>query len=218
MQVYAINNIANGKIYVGQTIRDLDAYLRSDVTRALKRTKDRKPYLYAAIRKYGPKNFTIRCIHKCADKAEMDRAEKAYIKLFGTQDPELGYNLADGGGGSFGYTRVITSEHREKIRLAGIGRKHSEDTKARMRAAAVGKPKSEEHKAKLRKPKSDEAKAAMKAAWTLERKAKGTSFSKGRVITEAIREKIRQANIAYQVRKRQEAECRLNPMALPAAA
>ena len=168
MQVYLIQNLANGKVYVGQhSGEDLQVYLRSKIRMALSNTKRGCSYLYAAIRKYGSENFTIRCIHKCVDKAEMDRAEKAYIKLFGTRDPELGYNLTDGGDGALGVVKSVSEETKEILRIACSGWKHTDAAKEKIRITSLGRKHSDATKEKMR----DSAKArgmpekALRAAW-----------------------------------------------------
>lgn len=45
-------------------------------------------------------------------------------------------------------------EYSEKIRLAGLGRTHTQETKDKMSAWGKGRPKSEEHKEKLSKSKT----------------------------------------------------------------
>jgi group I intron endonuclease len=169
MQVYAIQNEANGKLYIGQHAGyDLLWYLREN-TESARRGSTSKRLLYRAMRKYGPLSFTIRPIHVASDKADMDRAEKAYIKLFGTRNKDLGYNLTDGGEGMCGY--VPTPETRKKLRDNAIARggisakcrdaqklylKHrviTEQHKERLSMSKKGKPLTEEHKAALRKPK-----------------------------------------------------------------
>ena len=198
MQVYAINNIANGKVYVGQhSGEDLLAYLKHNIRAALRKAGN-KLFLYRAIRKYGAENFTIRCIHKCADKAEMDRAEKAYIKLFGTQDPELGYNITAGGGGQLGVRRPHTEEEKIKIGLAHKGKITSEETKAKLSKVQKGKTLSEEHRVALVGSHGGKQKQTRSPEHSLK-------------ISETKKK-------WWAERKRQEAECRLHPMASPAAA
>jgi group I intron endonuclease len=174
MHVYAIQNTANGKIYIGQTIQKLDRYLRSDITRALLKGEDRKPHLYNAIRKHGAENFVIRLLVNALDKEQADKLEQFFIRTLETQKRDIGYNIAAGGGGSFGYQKVFTPEHREKLAAIWRGRHHSEETKVKMRLASLGKPKSLEHREKLSKvrmgkkvgPFSDEHRRHMSEAAT----------------------------------------------------
>lgn len=153
MNVYAITNTANGKIYIGQTCQNLDRYLRSDVTRALLHGKDRKPHLYNAIRKYGAEAFVIRLLVKALDKEQADKLEQFFIRTLETQNKEIGYNIASGGGGSFGYKRTFSDAQREKIRVAGLGRVQSASTREKISIANSGVPKSVEHRAKLSRAK-----------------------------------------------------------------
>ena len=158
-----MTNSVNGKVYVGQTIRPLLPYLRSDFTRAIKaHEKDRKPKLYNALRKYGEEAFSIKLLARAPEKVYADKLERFFIKLFKSQDRDKGYNIADGGGGSFGYTRVISEHQKELARINGLKRRHTEEEKEKIRQAHLGKPKSEAHKAKLRGPKSEAHKAAMR--------------------------------------------------------
>jgi len=172
MRIYAITNTVNSKIYIGQTCQNLDRYLRSDVTRALLNGEDRKPHLYNAIRKYGESAFVVKLLVEAFDKEQADKMEQFFIRTLETQNKEIGYNIAAGGSGSFGYHRTFSDEHRAKLADIWTGRKHSEATKEKMRLAGRGKPKSAEHRAKLSKAKmgikmgpfSEEHRANMSAA------------------------------------------------------
>jgi len=53
---------------------------------------------------------------------------------------------------------------KQKLREANLGKKQSAETIEKRRAKLIGKKRSEETKAKLRKPKSEQARANMKAA------------------------------------------------------
>ena len=56
--------------------------------------------------------------------------EKYYIKFFNSKDRKIGYNLTDGGDGTFG--RRHSDETKEKMRQKALGRKVSEEAKKRM--------------------------------------------------------------------------------------
>lgn len=53
---------------------------------------------------------------------------------------------------------------KQKLRDANLGKKHSNETIEKRRAKLIGMKRSEEFKAKLRKPKSEQARANMKSA------------------------------------------------------
>ncbi len=168
MQVYLIQNMINGKCYVGQTIRDLDKYFSENITYALAGSSA-KPLLYRAIRKYGKDKFTVHCLRECANKEELDEVEKDFIKLFGTRDPMFGYNCTDGGDGVHGLVhsessknkmrasnkgisdkcreaqksylanRIFSEEHRNNLSKSRKGIKFSDDQLSNMAAAQLGK-------------------------------------------------------------------------------
>jgi group I intron endonuclease len=134
MHIYAITNTVNDKIYVGQHAGDLPAYLLLNFRRAV--SSDRwndKPVLYRAIRKYGPEAFVIRSLVVASDKQQVNELERFFIRTLDARDPEIGYNLAEGGTG--GATRT--------------GYKNSPEHVLRARLGITGKPKSPEHRKNL---------------------------------------------------------------------
>ena len=118
MLVYLITNIINGKRYVGQTKQNLQKYWEHCLRRA-RAGSWAKPALYAAMRKHGIENFSIRCLVIVGTKQEMDYYERGLIKSFGLRNREKGYNCTDGGEG-------------------GLGLRHTEETKRKMSIAALG--------------------------------------------------------------------------------
>jgi group I intron endonuclease len=146
MHVYLIQNKANGKVYVGQTVQNLDHYWSYN-KRCAMNGKNYKPALYAAIRKYGPENFDIRSIHVATSKEELDNAETAFIKFFGTRKQSLGYNLTDGGDGTVGAER--TEAWKRNISLGNMGKTWSYDRKLAASVQRKGKVLTEEHKAAI---------------------------------------------------------------------
>ena len=200
MHIYAITNLVNGKIYIGQTCQKLGRYLRSDVTRALLKGEDRKPHLYNAIRKYGEDAFVIKLLVEALDKEQADKLEQFFIRTLETQNKEIGYNIAAGGGGSFGYHRVISDEQKEKLRLAGLGRIQSDSTKAKISAANSGIPKSASHREKLSK-----AKMGIKMGpFSEEHRHNMSKAATGHPVSEETREKMRSSLNAYYARKKEQ--------------
>ena len=116
MFVYVITNTINGKRYIGQTTTSLERrwwfhQKHSSCT-----------YIHAAIKKYGPKNFTIEVICEPPTIELMDEFEAEYIKRYCTLAPN-GYNLTEGG-------RVPrhTEITRKKMSLSHMGMRHSEES------------------------------------------------------------------------------------------
>lgn len=130
--IYIIENLINGKVYVGQTSK-LD-----DRRKAHLGGWSQPPAIAAAIRKYGKENFDFSIIQSCSSLEELNTQEIYWIAELGCLAPN-GYNLKKGGecGGS------LSEEVRQKI---------SQSRKGKLRGSEnhmSGKPLSEEHKKKI---------------------------------------------------------------------
>jgi group I intron endonuclease len=196
MHVYLIQNTVNGKCYVGQHAgEDLEKYWQFNVKKALA-NKGNKTFLYRAIRKYGPENFTIRTIHVPIDAAGMTNAEIAYIKFFGTQNEELGYNITAGGPGRLG---TKCSEHNKKLYSElYTGKKtkpHTDEAKVKMAAACKGRVFSEEHKLNISKAKSGKPLGTK----SKEHREKLSTSLKGRKFSEETRARMSAARLGKKL-------------------
>ena len=143
MHVYAIQNKINYKIYFGQTIQDLEKYWEYNKRCALL-GKTYKPALYAAIRKYGPDNFSLIHIGDANSKEELDNWERLVILVYGTKNKEFGYNLTNGGDGTIGAER--TQEWRDNISAGNTGKTWTDERKLQWSEYQKGKTLSEAHK------------------------------------------------------------------------
>lgn len=129
--IYMIQNLINGKVYIGQTINPQKRWNRHKNIAESK--KDRNTfYLQRSIRKYGIENFSFNVFQKFYTFEEAKLAEIYWIKFFESKNDKVGYNLTDGGEGCLG--RVVTSETKEKIRQSHIGIKHTNESKLKIGA------------------------------------------------------------------------------------
>lgn len=71
MIIYKITNIANGRVYIGQTVMSLARRWSQHST-----SKKNSP-LYNAFRHYGPENFTIETICSALDPNSCRRLLRA---------------------------------------------------------------------------------------------------------------------------------------------
>lgn len=133
--IYVIENMPNGKSYVGQTM-DPDFRWKKHRKASLD-----CPYLHRAIRKYGRKSFDFSLIQSCMTLAEANIREAYWIKTLDTLSPK-GYNLKAGGLGG----GPDSPETREKKRLSKLGennsfygRTHSEESKRQISESKTGK-------------------------------------------------------------------------------
>jgi group I intron endonuclease len=126
MQVYLVTNKIDGKQYVGQTTKTLEARWFDHIQT---RKNPSCKYLYSAVQKHGVESFEIETLVIVNSKEEMDRYERGLIKALGTKVP-FGYNLTDGGDGAQGF--VFTDEQRRKISLGLMGRKMSDKARQKL--------------------------------------------------------------------------------------
>lgn len=154
-EVYKITNKVTGKIYIGITNQGSGARYRKHWYDA--RTGDPCP-IHKSMAKYGEENFTLEIIDFAETYEELKEKEKYYIKKFNSIDRSIGYNLTEGGDGTFG--RMHSEETKEKIRQKALGRKASEETKKKMSIIRTGKC-SDKQRAHLTKISLNRATAVM---------------------------------------------------------
>lgn len=111
MIIYKVTNKVNGKVYIGQTIRNLEIRKWEHLQCA----KDGvKTHLYYAIRKYGEDNFTFEIIAEASSKQELNELERYYIKKYDSINN--GYNMVDGGDNNVMFLDDIKQKHLESMR------------------------------------------------------------------------------------------------------
>lgn len=148
--VYKITNVANGKIYVGCTSKNI-----YDRFGWHWRQRNNKTLIAKALRKYGKNGFRIETLEEVDTREQMFLREKCWISELSSNNRSVGYNLTDGGDSGpirygaahamFGKKQPhlshlnklrkgikLSESHREKVRIAGIGRKMSIDTLKQM--------------------------------------------------------------------------------------
>lgn len=138
--VYKITNKVTGKIYIGITNQGAGARYRHHWYEA--RIGEPSP-IHRSMAKYGEENFTFEIIEVVDTYDELKEREKYWIKFYDSMNREKGYNLTEGGDGTFG--RLHSEETKEKIRQKAIGRKASEETKKKM--SEIQKKYSKQHRA-----------------------------------------------------------------------
>jgi group I intron endonuclease len=144
--IYKITNKIDNKIYIGQTIGDLERRWKGHLK---KRSNCR--YLKSAINKYGIDNFEFKLVCITFDN-QLDDMEIKYIEQYNCLVPN-GYNLRLGGnsGRHNVETKQKISETLKKRFNTDIihskpqlGKPHSEITKKKLSEANKGKRRSQE--------------------------------------------------------------------------
>jgi len=132
--IYVIENKANGKKYVGQSI---NVKSRMSVHKShLKRNKHTNEYLQHQYNKYSIENFKFTILEFC-EVDILDERERFFISEFKTNLRSKGFNLDDGGTTG----RIVNDETRAKFSGENnpmYGRKHSEEFVEHMRICNRG--------------------------------------------------------------------------------
>ena len=97
--IYKITNNINNKIYIGKTYKTIEERFQEHIRDSKKENNEKRP-LYAAMKKYGLKNFSIEQIEECSNSL-LSAKEIYWIGYFDSY--KNGYNATLGGDGSFIY-------------------------------------------------------------------------------------------------------------------
>ena len=144
--IYTIKNKTDKKIYVGQTIHDVEARWKDH----LKKGSNCR-YLKSAINKYGVDNFEFKLVCITFDN-QLDDMEIKYIEQYNSLVPN-GYNLRLGGnsGRHNAETKQKISDTLKKNFANGLvhsrhqlGRPHDEATKQKISESLKGHKLSQE--------------------------------------------------------------------------
>lgn len=128
--VYKHTNLINGKVYVGITRRNpKDRWGKNGYNYKT----SGNIHFSSAIEKYGWDNFSHEILLSGLSKKEAEDKEVELIALYQATNPNVGYNIQNGGN-THGR---MTDEIKEKIAAAHRGKKHSEEAKMKMREAAL---------------------------------------------------------------------------------
>lgn len=149
--LYKIANVLNGMMYIGVT-KNPKVRFRGH---AFHNTKTRS-ILKAAIKKHGVENFSME-IMLVGTQDYCYEMERKVIAAYNTRKPN-GYNICSGGRGAIGLTGEMngmygrTGESHPHYKKPGynLGRKMSEETKAKMRKSHLGQKRSAESREKIR--------------------------------------------------------------------
>ena len=94
--IYKIENSVNHKIYIGKTTRSLEERWKEHVSGS----KHPSPtsHLYNAMKYWGIDKFNISVLVECSED-DLDETERRMIEEYNTRNPDIGYNMAEGGTG-----------------------------------------------------------------------------------------------------------------------
>lgn len=161
--VYKITS-PSGKIYIGQS-KNIHSRWRV-YKKPIEKLQKKQLKLYNSLKKHGWERHVFEIIETC-ELERLDLVEIYYIDFYKTYNTSHGLNQTIGGKSARGY--IWSDEARkngsksslevwEKRRKDG-NTKQSKEHRAKIVAKLIGKKRTEECKAKMRKPRSEQGKA-----------------------------------------------------------
>lgn len=138
--IYKITNTVNGKFYIGQHKSNTfeDAYCGSGIK------------LRCAMKHYGKNAFSKTVLESCRDAQQLDEREQFWIASLDATNPDIGYNIALGGRGSYFTEKTkkkisksltgkhLSAEHRLSISRGNKGHIVTEDTRQKISKTLQG--------------------------------------------------------------------------------
>lgn len=116
--IYCIENIINGKKYIGQAKNCCRRIMGHKST--LRGGYSGCSYLQHAWNKYKEKNFKFYILIECINNKELlDKLETFYIKYYNTTNVDFGYNITYGGGGGRGIVHTEEQKLAQSKRMSG---------------------------------------------------------------------------------------------------
>lgn len=126
--IYYIKNLINNKMYIGQTIFNVEDRWKKHLNRYNKDSAISK-----ALDKYGEQNFEFKELCSCLAKDELNDKEKYFIKYYDTTGKN-GYNKTFGG-----TSPIFTKEVRQKMSIAKLGKPGNRKSQANQNGSNTSK-------------------------------------------------------------------------------
>lgn len=111
--IYKIENLLNGKIYIGQSIQIEKRFEQHKKTAYARKDRNYNNLIYKAIRKYGLENFAFEIIEEVPDNQDLDEREIYWISYYNSY--KNGYNMTPGGGCLRGEDSPNTKANRDTV-------------------------------------------------------------------------------------------------------
>lgn len=171
----------SGKKYIGMTSQDVNRRWESG------RGYSHNAHLTQAIRKYGWNAFEKEVLFDNLEKAEAERLEREYIKMFDTTDRTNGYNILPGGDVSAGHSEETKRKISETMK-----RLQTPEVLARKAEVSRNKVWTDEAREKCRKANLGN-KNALGIVRSAEVRKKMSDAQKGRFVSDETRKRISQS-------------------------
>jgi len=182
--IYKIENLVNGKVYIGQTTQNPN-YRRRQHFKLLRDNKHQNSHLQHSFNKYGLFNFEFIIINYGTSKEVLDQLEDDYINYYDCLNQNKGYNLKNGGTNG-----LPSDETRLKLSKANSGKNNAMYGMKGPLAPMYGK----KHSIHTIKKISESKKGKKRLPFTDEWKQNISRANKGRKLSEAHKHKISEAH------------------------
>jgi group I intron endonuclease len=120
--IYKIECVSNGRIYIGSAVDLRNRFYKHRL--AITKNRHHSRHLQNAFNKYGIQNFYFEVVEFVADKTLLIEREQFFIDSLKPEfnsDPKAGSSLG----------RKMTDEHKQKLRLANLGKKMTPEARAK---------------------------------------------------------------------------------------
>lgn len=185
--IYKIENLVNGKVYIGQTVQDPTNRKHSHLSQ-LKNSKHWNRHLQNAFNKYGEENFKFNVLNYATNKDVLDQLEDDYIVYYDCLNPEKGYNFKRGGANG-----KCSEELRKKMSESKKGEKNPNYGKYGILNPMYGKTHSLETRKKLSEIMSGKNHPFYGKKHSMETRKKMSESAKGKTFSIETRRKISEA-------------------------
>lgn len=117
--IYKITNNKNGKVYIGQSIFEIEKRFKEHLADSKRPQKSQRPFYYA-LNKYGEENFSLELIEE-VDNNKLNEREQYWIKYYRSYvgfENCNGYNATLGGDSTLkkDYERIINDYLKTKCK------------------------------------------------------------------------------------------------------
>lgn len=169
--IYCIENKIDGKKYIGKsvTVETRLQVHRNQLSKPEFKNKTSR-HLFNAVKVYGISNFSFNLI-EIVDEVLLSERELYWIAYYNSHNREHGYNLVFESCGGLRHSEEtklrlsettmasMTPERRLELRLAKLGTKATDETKAKMTTTRMGKKQTPEHSQNISKGLKDKPKS-----------------------------------------------------------
>lgn len=155
--IYSITHIASGKLYIGSAINIEKRW--SEHKAELRFKYHDNPRLQNAWNKYGEEAFIFQLLEEVIDPINLIAREQFWMDKLQSYDRNKGYNIRKVAESNYGLNHTV--ETIEKIRQSNVGKHKDQIGEGN---SFFGHTHSEESQKKMRKPKSESGKMAIKLA------------------------------------------------------